>query len=284
VEISRENGGAVTGVIFRRCTQVYDEQRRFAPVYDDSQRQSVACDTVLLAAGQTTDLAFLEDGGTDIEQFRPGWPTIDPETLETTAPGVFVAGDLAHGTKLLIDAVASGKQCARSVYRHVTGREIRPEMVEAHIPVERHRREHGYEALRRVEVPALSPAERLASPGALVEVGYSEEQARREASRCLDCGVTPVFDGERCVLCGGCVDVCPTLCLKIVPLADLETTADVEAAIEGTLGAEAGRDENCAILKDEDRCIRCAECEMRCPVDAISMERIQFSANWRATE
>jgi NADPH-dependent glutamate synthase beta subunit-like oxidoreductase len=283
VEISRENGGAVTGVVFRRCTRVYDEQRRFAPVFDDSQRQSVACDTVLLAAGQTTDLTFLEDGGGDVEQLRPGWPKIDPETLETTAPGVFVAGDLAHGTKLLIDAVASGKRSARSVYRHVTGREIRPAMVEAHIPIERHRRERGYETLRRVDVPMLSPEERLARPGALVEVGYSEEQARREASRCLDCGVTPVFDGERCVLCGGCVDVCPTLCLKIVPLADLEPTPDLDAAVEGTLGLEADRDRSCAILKDEDRCIRCAACEMRCPVDAISMERIQFTANWRAT-
>jgi NADPH-dependent glutamate synthase beta subunit-like oxidoreductase len=283
VEISRENGGAVTGVVFRRCTRVYDEQRRFAPVFDDSQRQSVACDTVLLAAGQTTDLTFLEDGGGDVEQSRPGWPQIDPESLETTAPGVFVAGDLAHGTKLLIDAVASGKRAARSVYRHVTGRELRPEMVEAHIPIERHRRERGYEALRRVDVPMLSPEERLARPSALVEVGYSEEQARREASRCLDCGVAPVFDGERCVLCGGCVDVCPTLCLKIVPLADLEPTPDLDAAVEGTLGCEADRDGSCAILKDEDRCIRCAACEMRCPVDAISMERIQFTASWRAT-
>jgi NADPH-dependent glutamate synthase beta subunit-like oxidoreductase len=283
VEISRESGGAVTGVVFRRCTRVYDEQRRFAPVFDDSQRQSVECDTVLLAAGQTTDLTFLEDGGEDVEELRPGWPKIDPETLETTAPGVFVAGDLAHGTKLLIDAVASGKRSARSVYRHVTGREIRPEMVEAHIPIERHRRESGYEALRRFDVPMLSPEERLARPSALVEVGYSKEQARREASRCLDCGVTPVFDGERCVLCGGCVDVCPTLCLKIVPLADLEPTPDLDAAVEGTLGLEADRDRNCAILKDEDRCIRCAACEMRCPVDAISMERIQFTANWRAT-
>jgi len=283
VEISRDDGGAVTGVVFRRCTQVYDEQRRFAPVYDDSHRQSVACDTVLLAAGQTTDLTFLEDGGADVEQFRPGWPKIDPATLETTAHGVFVAGDLAHGTKLLIDAVASGKQSARSVFRHVTGRELRAEMMEAHIPIARHRRERGYEALRRIEVPTLSPNERLARPDAVVEVGYGEEQARREASRCLDCGVTPVFDGERCVLCGGCVDVCPTLCLKIVPLIDLEPTSDLDAAIEGALDRETDRREHCAILKDEDRCIRCAACQMRCPVDAISMERIQFTANWRAT-
>ena len=65
------------------------------------------------------------------------------------------------------------------------------------------------------------PDERLVHPDALVELGYPGEQAMREASRCLDCGVTPVFDGVRCVLCGGCADVCPTQCLKLVPLSRL---------------------------------------------------------------
>ena len=87
----------------------YDEEHRFAPLYDDADRLAVACDTVLLAVGQATNLDFLDDGGTDVEQFRPGWPKVDRQTLATTAPGVFVAGDLAHGTRLLIDAVASGK-------------------------------------------------------------------------------------------------------------------------------------------------------------------------------
>jgi formate dehydrogenase beta subunit len=259
---------------------VYDEQRRFSPIFDDSDRQTVPCDTVLIAAGQTTDLSFLQDGGADVAEFRPGWPKVDPESLATTAAGVFVAGDLAHGTRLLIDAVASGKKAARSVYRHVMGRTIRPEAVEAHIPLHRYRREFNYEELRRVELHTRSAAERLTDPKALVEVGYSEEEARREASRCLDCGVTPVFDGTRCVLCGGCVDVCPTSVLKLVSLDVLEATGDIEGAIAGTLGPDADRSGNSAILKDEDRCIRCALCVMRCPVDAITMERVQFTTIW----
>jgi NAD-dependent dihydropyrimidine dehydrogenase PreA subunit len=89
-----------------------------------------------------------------------------------------------------------------------------------------------------------------------------------------------VFDGTRCVLCGGCVDVCPTLCLKIVALEDIGATAEVSAAIDRTLGADADRSQNAAILKDEDRCIRCALCAMRCPVDAITMERVQFAMKW----
>jgi NADPH-dependent glutamate synthase beta subunit-like oxidoreductase len=280
VEIVRDASGHVTGVTFRRCLHVYDAARRFAPVYDDTDRQTVACDTVLIAAGQATDLSFLRDGGADVEEFRPGWPKVDPVSLATTAPGVFVAGDLAHGTRLIIDAVASGKKAARSVYHYITGHAIHPEAVEANIPLERYRREFGYEALRRTDPGTREPRERLQHPGAVVEIGYSEAEARREASRCLDCGVTPVFDGTRCVLCGGCVDVCPTLCLKIVALEDIGATAEVSAAIDRTLGADADRSQNAAILKDEDRCIRCALCAMRCPVDAITMERVQFAMKW----
>jgi formate dehydrogenase (NADP+) beta subunit len=280
VEITRDGNGQVTAVVFRRCTRVYDESRRFHPLFDDNDRQTVACDTVLIAAGQAPDLSFLDDGGSDVEQQRPGWPKVDPQTLATSAPGVFVAGDLAHGTRLLIDAVASGKAAARSVYRHVMGREIRPEAVEAHIPIERYRREFGYERLRRVELRSREPAERLADARTLVEIGYSESEAELEASRCLDCGVTPVFDGNRCVLCGGCVDVCPTSCLKLVPLDALAPSPDIDAVVARTLGIDVAPGENAAILKDEDRCIRCALCAMRCPVDAITMERVQFTTHW----
>lgn len=280
VEIQRDGGGAVTGVLFRRCTRVYDQNRRFSPVFDDADRRTVPCDTVLLAVGQSPNLAFLQDGGADIEQFRPGWPKVEPQTLATTAPGVFVAGDLAHGTRLLIDAVASGKAAARSVYRSLTGRPLLPEALTAHITLEGYRREQGYEAIRRVPIPTIPPEERLAHPDALVEAGYRQVEAMREASRCLDCGVTPVFDGTRCVLCGGCVDVCPTLCLKLVPLSQLLPNGDLELAIAGTLGPDVDRSAHSAILKDEDRCIRCALCAMRCPVDAISMERVCFHTTW----
>jgi len=281
VEIQRGDGAAVRAVVFRRCLRVYDENRRFAPLFDDATRRTVACDTVLLAAGQAPDLTFLKPGGEDIDEMRPGWPRVDPETLATSAPGVFVAGDLAHGTRLLIDAVASGKKAARSIYAHVMGRALAADVLEAHLPLARYRREPGYEDIRRAVVPTLGPAERLAAPGASVEIGFDAHVAQREASRCLDCGVTPVFDGTRCVLCGGCVDVCPTLCLKIVPLTDLEPAPDLLAAIGRTLGEAADLAANAAILKDEDRCIRCALCAIRCPVDAISMERVQFKVTWR---
>ena len=287
VEIRRDDTGRVTGVVLRRCLRVYDEQRRFAPVYDDADRRIVACDTVLVAAGQAPDLSFLSDGGSDVDEARPGWPKVDPETLATSAAGVFVAGDLAHGTRLLIDAVASGKRAARSVYQYLTGHTLHARAIEVHVPLERYRRERLYEAVPRQEIPACGVAERLADPTLPVERGFDETRARREAQRCLDCGVTPVFDGTRCVLCGGCVDVCPTSCLKLARLGDLEPSPEIHRALAASLAQDgipppcAGDDlEVTAILKDEDRCIRCALCAMRCPADAIEMSRVRFTTVW----
>jgi NADPH-dependent glutamate synthase beta subunit-like oxidoreductase len=280
VSIERGADGAVLGVSFRKCLRVYDEQRRFAPVYDDHVRETIGCDTVLLAVGQAPQLSFIDDNS-GVEFLRPGWPKVHPETLATTAPGVFVAGDLAHGTRLLIDAVASGKAAARAIYEHVTGRRLQAETVTSHQLLAQYRRERGYESIRRQAVPVCHPEERLKHPNQLVELGYDEPLAMREASRCLDCGVTPVFDGVRCVLCGGCVDVCPTECLKLVSLDSVLGDRYVAELIERSLGAGADLEANSAILKDEDRCIRCALCAMRCPTDAISMERVIFNTTWR---
>jgi NADPH-dependent glutamate synthase beta subunit-like oxidoreductase len=282
VSIQRGDNGNVTGLEIKRCLRVYDEQRRFSPHFDEANRQVVDCDTILIAAGQAPDLSFLEDGGADIEQFRPGWPKVDPATLMTSGNGVFVAGDLAHGPRLLIDAVASGKKAARSIYQHITGRALHPETLMSFVRLDRYQRERGYEKIPRVELPALDPEERLKNPQAVVERPLDTEAAMREASRCLDCGLTPVFDGSRCILCGGCVDVCPTLCLKLVALSSLDPAPELTAVVHSQLGDGAEWDNHSAILKDEDRCIRCALCVERCPADAIDMERVTFQTEWRS--
>jgi NADPH-dependent glutamate synthase beta subunit-like oxidoreductase len=281
LEIQRRIDGSVSAVLFRKCMRVYDENRRFAPQYDDKLTRPVPCDTVLLAVGQSTALKFLEDGGQDIEMMRPGWPKVDSATLRTTANGVFAAGDLAHGTRLLIDAVASGKAAARSIYESITGHKLQFETVTAHRVLELYRRERGYESIRRHEVPTTHAEQRLTHPEVCVEIGYDRELAMREASRCLDCGVAPIFDGSRCVLCGGCADVCPTLCLKLVSLSELGGDESLENEIRAALGSDADLSAHSAILKDEDRCIRCGLCALRCPVDAITMERVVFNTDWR---
>ncbi len=283
VEIQRDGAGHVVGIVLRRCVRVYDENRRFSPQFHDAQTMTLPCDTVLLAVGQATNLDFLQDGGEDVRQTRPGWLAVDPATLATSAPGVFAAGDLAHGTKLLIDAVASGKQAARSVYRYLTGRDLQCEATTVFLTQERYRREIGYEAIHRQPVPVVDPRQRVQGWELPVELGYDAASACREASRCLDCAVAPVFDSNRCVLCGGCADACPTRCLKLVSLSDMDGGADLAALAEALVGVGADRHEHSAILKDEDRCIRCALCVMRCPADAISMERVTYAVSWRTS-
>jgi len=264
-----EEGGRkqVRGVRFRRVLSVFDENRRFKPVYDDNDIVDLEADTVLLSVGQSRDLGFL--GG------EMTWQ-VNPETLETPLPGIFAAGDVAYGTRLMIDAIASGKKAARKVYQYLTGIEIRAEETQFHFEIHGYGREAGYEGRGREAIPVSSTRERLADPRRLVETGYTEVQAASEAGRCLDCGINTIFDGDKCILCGGCIDVCPTLCLKITGLDQLEPTDDLHTLSE-MYGASP---EWSAIIKDEDRCIRCALCAQRCPTHAITMERFQFTEEW----
>lgn len=258
----------VTGVRFRRVLRVFDDHHRFCPVYDDQHTVDLEADTVLLSVGQMADLSFLGETVTRL--------SVDPETLATGMEGVYAAGDVAYGARLMIDAIASGKKAARSVYTYLTGQKVRLNEVQWHFEIEGYHRERGYEGRRRTAIPAATPAERLADPRRLVENGYTEVQARTEAGRCLDCGVNTIFDGEKCILCGGCVDVCPTLCLKLVGLQQLEGSEELGALLRA-YGAEPGWS---AVIKDEDRCIRCALCAERCPTHAITMERFQFRQEW----
>ncbi len=274
-EILLDERGHVRAVRFVRCLRVYDENRRFSPKFDESDVIEIACDNVLIAIGQSYELDFIDAARDGLKMTERGLIACDPETGETSAPDVFVAGDLAYGTKLLIHAVASGKAVARAIYAHTTGNKIAPEDVELHFPVPDYAREKDYEKQARVHPATLPVSERLAGQNRTVECGFSAPEARREAGRCLDCGVNTIFDGERCILCGGCVDVCPELCLRIVDLAQMQGEAQLSDVVDAQLDgypAEAAS----AILKDETICIRCALCAERCPTGAITMERFHF--------
>jgi NADPH-dependent glutamate synthase beta subunit-like oxidoreductase/ferredoxin len=281
VQIVRDEGGKVTGVEFQKVLRVFDENKRFSPIFDDKVRTTIAADTVIFSIGQASDLSFLDPAKNGIELMAPGIIRLDSATLAATAPGVFVAGDLAHGTRLMIDAIASGKKAARSVYQYLTGRTLATEAVEIHRVIEGYQREQDYEKQRRIPIPVLGVHERLANPTGIVERGFDETLAQCEASRCFDCGVNTIFDANRCVLCGGCVDVCPTSCLKLVGADQLASGPELAKLLEMTFGDEAELSEQSAIIKDETLCIRCANCAMRCPTGAITMERFAFTENWQ---
>ncbi len=280
VRIVRDDQGAVTGVEFKRALRVFDEQHRFSPQFDEAERVVLPADTVVLSIGQAADLAFLTSSDSGVEVSDRGVIRLDATTLCTTHPKVFASGDIAHGTRLMIDAIASGKKVARSVYESLTGRRIESSVVQLHTPIEGYGREKDYEKQPRLEVPTASVAERLAHPSAQVEVGFGEQSARCEAGRCFDCGVNTIFDGDKCVLCGGCVDVCPSLCLKLVPANELLGPDELEAVCDASFDGDDLATHS-AIIKDETVCIRCASCALRCPTGAITMERFAFGEKWQ---
>ena len=137
-----------------------------------------------------------------------------------------------------------------------------------HIPLTDYAREYDYEFKKRIKLPALPVEQRLFSQSTQVELSMSDSQACYEASRCLNCSINTIFDGEKCILCGGCVDICPSACLKIVNIEQLELNGQASSLPDHF----SKDDELSAILKDDATCIRCGLCAARCPASAITME------------
>ncbi|MEO8501189.1 MAG: FAD-dependent oxidoreductase [Vicinamibacteria bacterium] len=261
----------------RAVRSVFDDHGRFAPVYDDEDVLTIEADSCILAIGQQTDLTFLkpEDG---VEVLRSGSVKIDATTLATTAPGVFAGGDVAFGPRNLIEAVANGKRAARSIHEHFSheGARIERTLAIEVLPTAQYRMSAGFEILDRKAAPTLDVGRRTGI--AEVETGYDPKEARTQASRCLVCHVQTIYDPEKCILCSRCVDVCPEFCLEIVPVEQLDLP---EGAREELMErAQANGLPLAAMIKDDDRCIRCGLCAIRCPTDAMTMEKFQITERY----
>lgn len=284
--------GKLTGLETIRCTSVFDARGRFNPTFAEGTEEVIPCDTVILAIGQASDLSFLTpaDG---IDSTRQGTVKINPETLMTTAPGIFAAGDIAFGPRLIISAVADGKKAAEQIDRYLRGSAWKPKPRYVQITVlDHHEMAEDFDEYSRLSVPTIALERRTGISE--VELGFTEEQARREAERCLRCWINTIFDGNEaegteCILCGGCVDVCPENCLQLIPLSQLavpeETKAQLAARLESDpislqhLGpGDLPGTEGSVMVKDETICIRCGLCAERCPAHTITLEAFEAFA------
>lgn len=275
-EILTENG-KVKGVVFFKVIHIFDENKRFNPKYDPNDKLILEADTVLMAIGQRSDLSFIDPEKHGININPNGVIVKNPETNETTADGIFLAGDLATGPKLMIDSIADGKKTARAIYNKRTGGTMNFGIQVEHIPLApaEYRREKGYEAIKRTHLDVVPVVQRIYKTDILIEKGFSSSQAMVESSRCYDCGINTIFDSNLCILCGACAEICPELCLKLVPVSELEGDKSFDELVS-VMKTEKRTDELTAIIKDEERCIRCALCAIRCPADAITMEKFTF--------
>ena len=200
------NKGRITGV---QCLDVtfmeFDEDGRLTLETRPGSEHLLPCDAVIFAIGQDPDLGFLSDGELEITSRRT--IAVDPETLATGKPGVFAGGDAVTGTTFVVDAIAAGQRAARSIDRYLRGEELRgepflppkAELTEEEIA---QRLSLGLASRRpRVQVATLPPSKAKRSFGE-VELGFTEEQARAEAERCLSCGL--------CSECLECEIACET--------------------------------------------------------------------------
>lgn len=277
-----QQGGYVTGLRTVKCTSVFDEAGKFNPKFDESFVEDIEADTIMFAIGQTSDLAFLnDDDGVETER---GLIKVDPETYQTTAPDVFACGDIAHGPRLFIHAIASAQIAARSMHDYLRGTRtdvvVRKRWLSADYTMT-----PGWDQLKRHNPPALEAEQRAATLN-IVEINFPEAEARQQAARCLRCNINTVFDTSICIACNGCVDVCPENLIKLVGLDKLRQDAFLMKLASESTGISAEdlqgysdeelQELGAIMLKDESTCIRCAMCASRCPTQAIKMKRFDF--------
>jgi NADPH-dependent glutamate synthase beta subunit-like oxidoreductase len=267
------NGG-VEGIEFVGVESVFDGEGRFNPIFDDGRTMALDADSVILAIGQQPDFSFLSDAD-GVELSPAGTVKIDPDTLATSAEGVFAGGDAAFGPRIAIEAVANGKHAARSIHEYLAGSppEVKMLVEIEKIPSDEYAMPKAYEKKARRSAPTVSAGRRTGITE--VEEVMAPSQARNQAERCLSCHVDTIYDPHRCVLCNRCADVCPEKCLTFVPLDQVDMPAEqLEIALD-----VYGHDHDqpmTVLLKDDTICIRCGLCAARCPTEAMTMERFNF--------
>ena len=177
-------GGKVAGIRIRSVISVYNEQGRFDPEYGEETKE-LGTDTVIMATGQRVE----DVTGGILRQGPGGRYQVDKETLGTALENVFVAGDAAGG-KIVVEAMALGRKAAISINRYLSGQDLRENRdfkkegayeTQLNVPLPK-----GTEDIQRIHKNKRSAAERI-QDFEPVDLGFGEEEAVREASRCLQC-------------------------------------------------------------------------------------------------
>ena len=203
-----EEDGHVSGVVFKKCTRVFDAQGRFSPEYDENDTVTIPCRHVIFSVGQAIDWGHMLDN-LHVELRPNGGALANKLTYQTSEPDIFVGGDVYTGPKFAIDAIAAGREGAISLHRYVhehctltIGRNRRDfiELDKENIKVE------TYDSSSR-QIPPKADVKEQAKTFRDLSQSLTEEQVKKETSRCLSCGAS-VVDPNKCIGCGVCTTKC----------------------------------------------------------------------------
>ncbi len=212
-EILTENG-KVKGIVFKKCTQVKDADGRFNPQYDENETMEIACSNVILSVGQATIWGdLLKDENVE---FRGPAPVADKITFQTTVKDIFVGGDMFYGPRFAIDAIACGREGAESIHRFVQPHSSLTIGRDPNFFIELNKDDisvKDYDHVgRQVAVVAKSADGKLTFRD--TKQVFTEEQVKKETSRCLGCGAS-IVDPNKCVGCGLCTTRCEFDAIKL---------------------------------------------------------------------
>lgn len=223
-------------------------------------------DSVIVAIGQSAEPSSAP-GLKDERGVLVG----DQQTFKTSTPGLYMAGDFLTGPSTVIESVASGRRASEQIAQDLTGKKFREwvvRMEEAAITD----RSRSWDFLQRQEMPSVFPvSERLKDGKLEVEKGFDEEAALEESKRCYLCYLHYEIDVSKCIFCRYCIDNAPRDCIKLVEDIKLSETGAVEGFVESTNWQKIS-----AVVIDNARCIRCGECVRVCPVDCISVTKVEL--------
>lgn len=206
-EILTENG-KVKGIVFKKCLSVFDENKRFAPKFDEAVTMTVPCERVFLSIGQSIVWGNLLEGS-KVELGRGNGAVADKVTYQTAESDIFVGGDVYTGPKFAIDAIAAGKEGAISIHRFV--------QPHSSLTIGRNRRQFIELDKSNIQIEEYDNSSRQI-PGVRKDIdahksfrdakeAFTEEQVKKETARCLGCGAS-VVDENKCIGCGVCTTKC----------------------------------------------------------------------------
>lgn len=289
LSVERNTKGKIVGLKVQRISSLFDADGKFSPQFIPDTEFIIPCDTLSLAIGQAMDMSAF-DGWDKRDElvFERGIIKTDRDTGRTSVKGVYAGGDGAFGAALFITAIRHGQNAARAIDTDLRGTKPYQEFVGFFMTIPP-MRDKTY---LRTEwaLPTSQPAHIRKNNLNMVENNYTPEEVHDQANRCLQCHVSPVFDGALCIKCNGCVDVCPTNCLKQVPISMLNldlAEGNMRRAVDNFYGIDSATIANedldiigTAMLKDEDLCIRCGLCAEKCPTQAVTMDVMNYSFRW----